>query len=129
MRLFLLAPFALAACAAGPHGGPGPSQFSGEAEGRLGEVIRLHDLSLTPLEVVEDSRCPAEVMCVHAGFFRVRVEIRSGSEVRTEVMELGRGIALEDARRLALSQVQPRREGPATAPADYRLTFTLGPGD
>lgn len=130
MRSILLLPLILAACAAGPAGPSAPSVFSGEATARVGETVRIGDVSLTPLEVVEDSRCPVEVMCVHAGFLRVRTEIRTGSERRTEVLELRRGIALEDARSLTLSGVEPeRRQASAPRPEDYRLVFTLGPGD
>lgn len=129
MRLVLVACLALTACAATPPGGT-PTVFDGQATGRLGETIRIGDVAIRPLEVLEDSRCPEDVNCVHAGFFRVRVEIRTDREQRTEVMDLRQGIALEDARRLALTGVAPgRRAQPPPDLRPYRLTFTLGPGD
>ena len=92
--------------------------------------MSLHDVEITPIAVLEDSRCPVEVQCVHAGFLRVRVEIRTWREARTETMELNRGLALEDARSLRLTDAAPvRRQGEPPAPGDYRLTFTMGPGD
>ena len=120
---------ATAACAATPVD-PSPSVYSGEASGGLGETIRIGDVRIRPIEVVEDSRCPEEVDCVHAGFFRVRVDIRTDGEHRIEVMDLRQGIGLEDARRLALDRVTPGRsnQGPRD-PRPYYLTFTLGPGD
>ena len=130
MRSILVLPLMLAACAAGPANPGQPTVFSGEATGRIGETVRIGDVSITPREVLQDSRCPEEVMCVHAGFFRVRTEIRTGRETRTEVLDWHRGIALEDARSVTLTRVEPgRRQGSGPAPADYRLTFTLGPGD
>ncbi len=118
---------ALAACASGPTQ---PTAFNGEATARLGETARIGDVSIRPVEVVQDSRCPVDVQCIHAGFFHVRVEIRTAREARTEVMELRRGIALEDARSLRLTEVTPaRRTAPEQGPLDYRMTFALGPGD
>lgn len=127
MRLALLSVLALTACATAPGA---PLVFNGEASARIGETARIGDVAIRPVEVLEDSRCPVDVDCVHAGFFRVRVEIQTAGEHRTETMELRHGIALEDARSLRLSDVTPpRRTDWAPAPHDYRLTFTLGPGD
>ena len=130
MRLALFAPLLLAACAAASPPPAGPLGYSGQATGRIGETVSIHDVAITPIEVIEDSRCPVEVQCVHAGFLRVRVEIRTWREARTETMELNRGLALEDARSLRLTDAAPvRRHGEPPAPGDYRLTFTMGPGD
>lgn len=128
MRPALLAPLLLMACAPAPA--PGPMQFSGEASGGVGSVIRLHDLTIRPVEILEDSRCPQGVRCVWAGRVTARVEIGGRGWSRSETMELGRGVALEDARALRLSAVSPARlQGQPPEPDDYRLTFTLGPGD
>jgi len=131
MRLALVSSLAmsLGACAATPAGG-GSTVFSGEASAGLNQTAVIGDVHIRPLEVLEDSRCPQDVDCVHAGFFRVRVEIRTHHEARTEVMEWNRGLALEDARSLRLTQITPgrRHQGPPD-PSPYRLTFTLGPGD
>lgn len=129
MRLALVSCLALSACAAAPMGGD-PRVFDGEATAGLNQTAVIGDVRIRPLEVLEDSRCPVDVMCVHAGFFRVRVEIRTDRETRTEVMDWNRGLALEDARSLRLTEITPERrhEGPQD-PRPYRLTFTLGPGD
>lgn len=130
MRSILLLPLILAACAAGPAQPYRPTVFSGEATARLGQTVAIGDVRLTPLEVVEDSRCPAEVMCVHAGFFRVRTEIRTARESRTEIVEWNRGLALEDARSLRITRISPERsQASPSGPGSYRLTYTLGPGD
>jgi hypothetical protein len=129
MRLALVSVLMLAACAGSPQPG-GPVHFNGEAMGGVGETIRLHDLSIRTTEVLEDSRCPAEVQCVWAGRVVVRAEIRGQGWSRTEDLELGRGIALEDARALRLSTVTPSRsQGAPPQAGAYRLTWSLGPGD
>lgn len=129
MRLALVSCLALTACAASTDGG-GPTVFNGQATAGLNQTAEIGDVRIRPLEVLEDSRCPVDVNCVHAGFFRVRVEIRTDRESRTEVMDWNRGLALEDARSLRLTEITPERrhEGPQD-PRPYRLTFTLGPGD
>lgn len=129
MRLALIPVLMLTACAASPQG-PGPVHFDGEATGGLNRTIRLHDLSIRATEVVEDSRCPTGVQCVWVGRVVLRTEIRGQGWSRVEDMELGRGIALEDARSLRLSAVEPARTQGAEPPgAAYRFTWTLGPGD
>lgn len=133
MRLALVPVLMLAACAATPPA-PGPSDpgyFSGQGTVGLDEAIRIANLRIIPLDILEDSRCPADVQCVWAGRLIARVEIQSSDfATRTESMELGRGIALEDARSLTITAAEPvRRSGDSVTPDAYRLTFTLGPGD
>lgn len=131
MRLALVSSLALSlgACATAPVDG-GPMVFSGEASAGLNQTAVIGDVRIRPLEVLVDSRCPVDVTCVHAGFFRVRVEIRTDREARTEVMDWNRGLVLEDARSLRLTGITPERrhQGPPD-PRPYHLTFTLGPGD
>lgn len=129
MRLALVPVLLLAACAASPQPS-GPVHFDGEATGGLNQTVRLHDLSIRATQVVEDSRCPTGVQCVWAGRVVVRTEIRGQGWSRVEDLELGRGIALEDARALRLSAVAPTRvQGAEPVGASYRFTWTLGPGD
>ena len=133
MRLALIPVLMLTACAASPQA-PGPSgsgYFSGQGTVGLDEAIRIANLRIIPVAIVEDSRCPADVQCVWAGRLIARVMIQSPDfATRTEAMELGRGIALEDARSLTITAAEPvRRSGDSITPDAYRLTFTLGPGD
>ena len=56
----------------------------------LGVAQRLTaEVAITPLSIVEDSRCPADVLCVQAGQLVVmaRVDHSGGSTIRT--MALG----------------------------------------
>ena len=60
----------------------------------------------------------------------MRVAIQAPAFSQTEILELGQGIALEDARRLALTEALPApRQGGTPDAAAYRLTFAVGPGD
>lgn len=102
MRAFLIAAFALVACAQ-PGGAPAPTQpqaqlaqqisadnarldrelrAAGVVAAGLGETADLGGgLRVRPLEVIEDSRCPQNqgIACVWAGRLRLRADV-SGTE-------------------------------------------------
>ena len=107
--LALLALLAITACAPAipPRGaGPGPTAA-------FGELARAGELTVRPLELLEDSRCPALVRCVWAGQVRIRAEIiaATGSEVRE--LTLGKPVQVFGGN-LRLVQAEP----PKVAPGD-----------
>ncbi|TAK14111.1 MAG: hypothetical protein EPO32_02905 [Anaerolineae bacterium] len=98
MKRILLALFLtlfLAAC--GPAetplpDGPLPTDLfaGGTLEVPLGETHYLQDGSAIEfLEVVEESRCPANAMCVRAGKVQIRVAMSYGTEVIPMTLTLG----------------------------------------
>lgn len=89
MRLAAMAMLALlAGCAAPAATAAAPA---GAVEARLGQTVRLGDLSVRPIAVLEDSRCPSGVQCVWAGRLRIRAAVSGVGE--TELM-LGQPFAL-----------------------------------
>ena len=56
----------------------------------LNESIVTRDFNIEFLEVLEDSRCPKDVVCVWAGQARVKVRI-SGAGIDEQVLELTLG--------------------------------------
>jgi hypothetical protein len=71
---------ALASIVAAPPvvAAPAPSaqaHFKATAVTRLGKTIRLGNLRITPVAVVEDSRCPRLVTCVWRGRLRITVAV------------------------------------------------------
>ena len=46
-------------------------------------------ITITFVEVIEDSRCPADAMCVWQGNVKVRIEVGFGTEVQQYVLTLG----------------------------------------
>ena len=65
----LLAALPLAACITIPAAFVGPTA-------QLNEFAAVGNLRVKPLQIVEDSRCPANVVCVWAGRLILRAEIR-----------------------------------------------------
>jgi hypothetical protein len=95
---------------------------------RIGEVALVDGLRVRPLELLEDSRCPARVQCVWAGQVRVLVEIhRSDGAHQQRTLTLGQPQNI-DWGRLSLTRVDPPKLVPGTIdPRFYRFSFALSP--
>jgi len=52
----------------------------------LGKKIQMIGVSLTPLKVLEDSRCPLDVQCIQAGTVRLLVTIESVDQPAKQVI-------------------------------------------
>lgn len=115
MQRVLLVAMALAGCATMP------SQAKPIAA--LGQVATVDDIRVRPLSVVEDSRCPINVVCVWAGRIIVRTEIRAGGRRETRDLELGKALPIAGGV-VTLSSVEPSKvAGAEPSPRAYRFTF------
>jgi hypothetical protein len=81
-----------------------PFRVPGTVTARLNEEVRLGDLRVRPLEVLEDSRCPVDVTCVWAGRVRLRVAVGGAGE---RVMEIGPPVPVPGGAHLTLVAVAP----------------------
>lgn len=116
-RMALLAGLALASCASVLPAPTGPAGF--------GQVTAVEGVQVRPLELLEDSRCPASVQCVWAGQVRIRAQVtdQGGRELRE--LTLGKPIAVGGGR-LTLIDVQPPKLAPGTTgAAQYRFAFSF----
>jgi hypothetical protein len=105
-------------------------QASGESgvTARLGQAVRVDGPRVTPLTVLEDSRCPMEARCVRAGELRIRVLICTGSRSERREMSLGTPIPVADGTLTLVNVMPPRHTAGPTRPSDYRFTFTFAGG-
>ena len=120
----LLAPLAaLAACATVP-----PEDSGGLSWARIGETVNVGGPTVTPLKLVEDSRCPQGVQCIWAGQVVVSATISTPTMKLTRDLTLGEPFQVADGA-LVLAEVQPvlRKDTPTT-PADYRFGFRFDGG-
>jgi hypothetical protein len=101
----LLVLLALARCAPAPP----LSAEAGTVTARLGEEVRLGNLRIRPVAVLEDSRCPADVTCVWAGRIRVRVAVSGAGE---PVMELNQLVAVPGGSLSLVAVAPPKRHSP-----------------
>jgi len=124
MRLFLLAALLLPACAGTPPPAEGQRHLPTAA---IGETVMVDGPQLTVVELLEDSRCPADVQCIHAGRVRVRVNVHLGAGDRQIDLTAGEPQQVADGA-LELVEVTPGRTTEAVAPAAYRFTFRFDGG-
>jgi hypothetical protein len=117
----LLFPLALAGCATMPPANAGPTAG-------IGQVAYTNGLSVRPLQVVEDSRCPGNVQCVWAGRLVVRSEIIGGSWRQTRDLELGKGQQIADGTLTLIAAQPPKQAGAEIDPRAYRFTFDFQGG-
>ncbi|WP_343519816.1 hypothetical protein [Sphingomonas sp.] len=118
---FPLAAIALSGCAAtaaSPREGPA----------RLGQTVYVDGPRVTPLRVIEDSRCPANVVCVWAGRVVLRARVEGGAWSREIDLALGQPAQVADGK-LTLTAVTPgRHTDRAIASRDYRFAFAFQGG-
>ncbi|HTU12516.1 MAG TPA: hypothetical protein VMG08_16620 [Allosphingosinicella sp.] len=129
--LWLLA--ALAGCAgaspgsnnvAAPGPGPGPApalseeyramvesverrfREPGVVTARLNEEVAVGAVRVRPLAILEDTRCPIDVDCVHGGNLRLRVAVSGLGETE---MDIWRPLPIPGGQALRLNVVAPPR--------------------
>ena len=119
----LLAALAAASCATIPPASPGPAAA-------LGQLAETNGIRVRPLQLVEDSRCPANVQCVWAGRVRVMAAIESrggGEEIRT-TLTMGQPYRVADGALTLVAVSPPKHAGAAIDPRSYRFTFDFQGG-
>lgn len=103
------------------------SQDAGTFTLALGETRSAHGVSITPLEVVEDSRCPMDAMCIQQGQARVRVQTVDGMGTSTSILTLAAAEpATTEVSSIWLTEVMPYpMASDPTESEQYRFTFRV----
>ena len=82
-------------------------------------------MHIKPLEVLEDSRCPADVMCIQAGTVRLRVLLEKGGETETTIVTLSSPVVFA-GKIITLVGVVPTHLSTKTITAkEYRFEFSV----
>ena len=100
-----------------------PGQSATSADGSV---------SVTFVELIQDSRCPADAMCIWQGNVRVLIEVRQGTEMQRYTLTLGAllegdvsSISLPGYT-ITLKDVQPYPlTSQPSSPADYEITLGI----
>lgn len=129
MRLHSLLPIALPLMLAGCVAGSAaqPSQRIENGPVAIGQTAYVDGPSVTPLELLEDSRCPKDVRCVWAGQVRLRVRVTGGAWSREIELVSNKPVQVADGA-LRLVAATPERSQAAIRPQDYRFTFRFDGG-
>lgn len=98
----------------------------------IGETQQLApDISVTPYAVIEDSRCPPDVMCIQAGKLVVSAIFRNGETTQPADLELGGSMPVEGGM-LTLGNATPpppagKDSDGEAEPAPLRVSYTFAP--
>ena len=118
----LLASAVLAACQVVPAPDSTPPAPQGSTVA-LGQSVQVGDLSVTPVGVVEDSRCPVNARCVWAGRLVVQTRIDGAGWRDSADMRLGETYGTH-GKVIALVSGEPGKTAERETPADaYRFVY------
>ena len=120
-QLLSLLALALAACATVPPVVAGPTAA-------LGQTAHVDGLRVKPLAIVEDSRCPINVICVWAGRLVVRAEVSAGNWRQTRDLELRKPQPIADGQLTLVEAAPSKMAGQPAEPNDYLFTFAFEGG-
>lgn len=92
----------------------------------LGKKEEVLGVSITPLEILQDSRCPKDVQCIQAGTVQVRTHISNGNSNESElILELGKPISV-GGMNIILLNVLPEKKTTQSIQKDmYRFVFEI----
>ena len=92
----------------------------------IGETVRAGPLLATPRSVVEDSRCPLGVQCVHAGRLVVSTRLSGDGWSQTVPLTLGEPYAVQGTT-VTLVSGRPEKWSERKRPrSEYRFIFETG---
>ena len=97
----------------------------------IGQIAAVGGARITPLSIVEDSRCPINARCIWAGRLVLLAEVnyRGGSEEFRGNMTLGEPLRL-GRESITLVGAEPAPlAGKKTDPRAYRFTFAYSRND
>ncbi len=107
---------------------PAPSAAVPEAESTvavLKQRILTNGMHITPLEVVNDSRCPIDVQCIQAGTVTVRALIEVGTNSETVTLTLNKATTFVGKRITLVSATPAKSSKQVILPTDYKLGFEV----
>jgi hypothetical protein len=95
------------------------------AQARLGQPVHLNgNVRVTPLRVLEDSRCPMEARCVWAGQVRLLVRITAGRNQTVRQITSNKPIVAGNGMLELVSVMPPKSTRHQIRPREYRFSFT-----
>ena len=94
---------------------------------KINQTIVLNGISITPLAIVSDSRCPVEqVTCVWVGTVTIKARVQYTDMLQDVTLSIGSPVGIFAARKITLESVLPKKYmGRVIAPTDYSFTFSI----
>jgi hypothetical protein len=97
-------------------------------EVKIGQTILDGDIRITPLEIMEDSRCPLGVTCVWAGTVKLKVRLSNGLESKELIILVGKQQGVSFANTIVSFSVTPEKTTDHTiSTSEYTFRFFVSP--
>lgn len=95
----------------------------------IGQRIYTNGVYITPLEIIEDSRCPSGLNCIWAGRLRIKVQLERGGQTSQSMLDLGvNSIVLMD-KKITLVRATPTPRPQDTVMSNqYTFEFNVTTG-
>ncbi|MDZ4227446.1 MAG: hypothetical protein U1D26_03125, partial [Patescibacteria group bacterium] len=104
---------------------PATEPFQARIEARMGQGASAMGVKVTPLKILEDSRCPSDVTCIWAGRVRVLAELQSAYGTIEQEFTLMQPVAT-GAVSITLVAVYPETLSTVQiGQGDYRFVFEI----
>lgn len=113
----------LAACVAVPNAPQPASAWPERSPVGLGQAVKVGDLAVTPIAVVEDSRCPINARCFWAGRLIVRTQIDGAGWRDTTDITLGESYGTHGTVVALVSGEPGKVSQRETQPHEYRFVY------
>ncbi len=97
-------------------------------ETRINQGVSAQGLKVTPLELIEDSRCPINAVCIQAGTVRIRTQVQTdpGAIGTSTILTLNVPFPFSSTHKVTLTEVMPApMAGEARSLGDYRFVFRV----
>ncbi len=102
-------------------------QVNEETTASLNQKIFNNGIFITPLEVLSDSRCPSDVVCVSAGEISLKVMLEKGTTTQNVTFKMQSTVTFEEYK-ATLTSVTPEKNSKTTLKdSDYRFNFVVTP--
>ncbi|HEX7854108.1 MAG TPA: hypothetical protein VF503_10465 [Sphingobium sp.] len=99
-----------------------------EGPARIGEMAYINGPVVRVESVLEDSRCPVDAQCVHAGDVRIAATVISGNSKKPVELTLGKPLHIADGSLTLLSVAPRKRSDHGITPEMYRFAFDFQGG-
>ncbi len=91
----------------------------------LEKKILTNGVYITPLEVIEDSRCPTDINCMWVGTVRVTVKLEIGTSSQISELSFSNSVIFL-GKKISLVSIFPNRISTTTIPlSSYRFEFKV----
>ncbi len=92
----------------------------------INQRIYSNGIYITPIDIIEDSRCPSGVSCIWAGRLRVKVKLERGGETSESMIDLGVNSVVFMGKKITLTKATPSPRPVEAVPYDqYRFEFLV----